>query len=90
MAKMWMIRGESGRLYDDFRERKVAAIGWSQLAAVAKPNMTRKELTALYQGMEPNINPARPSLVPHRFGASSMKSSLRIGSLPILLPTGPT
>ncbi|MBF3290640.1 restriction endonuclease, partial [Pseudomonas aeruginosa] len=22
---------------------------------VAKPNMTRKELTALYQGMEPNI-----------------------------------
>lgn len=55
MAKMWMIRGESGRLYDDFRERKVAAIGWSQLAAVAKPNMTRKELTALYQGMEPNI-----------------------------------
>ncbi|MFO6407133.1 restriction endonuclease, partial [Pseudomonas aeruginosa] len=55
MAKMWMIRGEGGRLYDDFRERKVAAIGWSQLAAVAKPNMTRKELTALYQGMEPNI-----------------------------------
>lgn len=55
MAKMWMIRGESGRLYDDFRDRKVAAIGWSQLAAVAKPNMTRKELTTLYQGMEPNI-----------------------------------
>lgn len=55
MAKMWMIRGESGRLYDDFRERKVAAIGWAQLAAVAKPNMTRKELTVLYQGMEPNI-----------------------------------
>ncbi|QLF95052.1 restriction endonuclease [Pseudomonas sp. ABC1] len=55
MAKMWMIRGESGRLYDDFRERGVAAIGWSQLAAVAKPNMSRKEITQLYQQIEPNI-----------------------------------
>ena len=36
MAKMWMIRGESGRLYDDFREQGVAAIGWSQLVPLAK------------------------------------------------------
>jgi restriction system protein len=55
MAKMWMIRGESGRLYDDFRDRGIAAIGWSRLAAVAKPGMTRKEITRLYQDIEPNI-----------------------------------
>ncbi len=36
MAKMWMIRGESGRRYDDLRERAVAAIGWSKLAPLAK------------------------------------------------------
>lgn len=36
MAKMWMIRGASGCLYDDFRERGIAAIGWSQLVPLAK------------------------------------------------------
>ena len=36
MAKMWMIRGESGRLYDDFRERGVAAIGWAKLAPLQR------------------------------------------------------
>lgn len=58
MTKMWMIRGESGRLYDDFRERGVVAIGWSQLAPLAKPGMSRKEVTRLYQDVEPNIKPA--------------------------------
>lgn len=48
-----MVRGESGRLYDDFRERGVAAIGWGQLGSVAKPGMTRKELTKLYLAAEP-------------------------------------
>lgn len=48
-----MVRGEGGRLYDDFRERGVAAIGWYQLAPQAKPGMTRKELIALYQAAEP-------------------------------------
>jgi len=57
MTKMWMIRGESGRLYDDFRERGVVAIGWSQLAPLAKPGMSRKEVTRLYQDIEPNIKP---------------------------------
>ncbi|MCY1447044.1 hypothetical protein D9M71_636460 [compost metagenome] len=43
MAKMWMIRGESGRLYDEFRERRVVAIGCrngsrSQAKYVAKGN----------------------------------------------------
>lgn len=34
-ARMWMVRGEGGSLYDAFRERNVVAIGWSQLAAHA-------------------------------------------------------
>lgn len=55
MTKMWMIRGEGGRLYDDFRERGVAAIGWAKLANVAQPNMSRKQLTQLYQELEPDV-----------------------------------
>lgn len=31
-TKMWMIRGDGGKLYDDFRDKQVVAIGWSQLA----------------------------------------------------------
>ena len=27
MARMWMVRGEGGSLYDAFRERSVAAVG---------------------------------------------------------------
>lgn len=57
MTKMWMIRGESGRLYDDFRDRGVAAIGWAKLASVAKPNMSKKDLTQLYQELEPDVKP---------------------------------
>ncbi|TAL93945.1 MAG: restriction endonuclease [Rhodanobacter sp.] len=55
MARIWMVRGESGRLYDDFRERGVAAIGWGQLAPTAKPGITRKELTKLYLAAEPQV-----------------------------------
>ena len=50
-----MIRGESGRLYNTFRERGVAAIGWAKLAAVARPNMTKKQLTQLYRELEPDV-----------------------------------
>lgn len=53
MTRMWMVRGESGSLYDVFRERGVAAVGWSQLAAHAKPGIARKQLMALYQSVEP-------------------------------------
>jgi Uncharacterized conserved protein len=28
MEKMWMIRGDGGKLYDDFRDKQVVAIGW--------------------------------------------------------------
>jgi restriction system protein len=50
---MWMVRGEGGSLYDAFRERGIAAIGWQQLAAHAKPGVGRKQLIALYQSTEP-------------------------------------
>src|SRR3546814_10172519 len=53
MARMWMVRGEGGSLYDAFRERSVAAVGWNQLAAHAKPGVGRKQLIALYQSAEP-------------------------------------
>ena len=53
MTKMWMIRAEGGSLYDDFRERGIAAIGWTNLAPHAKVGMTRKELIDLYTQLEP-------------------------------------
>nr|WP_321870966.1 restriction endonuclease [Paraburkholderia tropica] len=53
MSTMWMIRADGGDLYDDFRERSIAAIGWQQLAPHAKVGMTRKELTVLYQKVDP-------------------------------------
>lgn len=55
MARMWMVRGEAGSLYDSFREREVAAIGWSRLSAHAKPGVGRKQLIALYQSAEPQM-----------------------------------
>lgn len=55
MSRMWMVRGESGSLYDAFREREVAAVGWSQLAPHAKLGVGRKELTAMYQALEPQL-----------------------------------
>jgi len=55
MARMWMVRGERGSLYDVFRERGVAAIGWGQLAPHAKPGVTRKQLVALYRAAEPQL-----------------------------------
>lgn len=48
-----MVRGESGSLYDAFREREIAAVGWSQLASHATPGIGRKELIAKYQSLEP-------------------------------------
>lgn len=53
MTRMWMVRGEGGSLYEAFRERGVAAIGWDQLAAHARPGIERKQLIALYQAAEP-------------------------------------
>lgn len=52
-TRMWMVRGEGGSLYAAFREREVVALGWNQLAAHARPGVTRKQLIALYQSAEP-------------------------------------
>lgn len=48
-----MVRGEGGSLYDSFRDRGVAAIGWGKLASHAKPGIGRKQLIAMYQSAEP-------------------------------------
>lgn len=56
---MWMVRAEGGALYDAFRERKVAAIGWTQLAAEAKAGMTRAQLTEIYRQAEPQAKLGR-------------------------------
>jgi restriction system protein len=53
MTKMWMIRADGGSLYEEFREKGVAAIGWAQIAPHAKVGMTRKELVELYLAVEP-------------------------------------
>lgn len=58
MATMWMIRGDGGRLYDDFRERNLAAIGWAQLAPAAKPGVSRKSLIQAYKDLQPGIKDA--------------------------------
>jgi len=58
MARMWMVRGEGGRLYDAFRERGVAAVGWNQLAAHAKPGVRREQLIDLYKSAEPQTKQA--------------------------------
>lgn len=49
----WMIRGESGRLYDEFRERGLVAVGWNEIADRVEPGMGRKELADLYQSTDP-------------------------------------
>ena len=54
MERLWMVRGEGGALYDLFRDRGVAAIGWSDLAQHAKPGVTRKELAGIYRTARPD------------------------------------
>ncbi|MCD9228698.1 restriction endonuclease [Ralstonia pseudosolanacearum] len=50
---MWMIRADGGRLYGDFRQKGIAAIGWTQLAHHAKAGMTKKELADLHLSIAP-------------------------------------
>jgi len=56
--RMWMVRGEAGRLYDAFRENGVAAIGWPQLAGQVQAGMSRKKLVSLYLGAAPETKQA--------------------------------
>ncbi|AVF36998.1 restriction endonuclease [Rahnella sikkimica] len=51
--RMWMIRGDGGKLYDDFRDRQIVGIGWPQLAPLVKPGLSRAQLLALYQEADP-------------------------------------
>lgn len=53
MERMWMVRAEGGTLYDMFRERGVVAVGWTELAAKAKPGMSRQQLVEIYMQAEP-------------------------------------
>lgn len=57
MSQMWMVRAEGGTLYDAFRERSVAALGWAQLAPYAKPGVTREALLGAYAASNPNLKP---------------------------------
>jgi len=55
MTKMWMIRGEAGRYYDDFRDKNIAGIGWIEFAPQARIGMSREELIALYHASTPGL-----------------------------------
>lgn len=48
-----MIRADGGRLYGEFRDKGIAAIGWTQLAYHAKAGMTKKELVDLHLFIAP-------------------------------------
>lgn len=52
--KMWMARGDGGRLYDSFQERGIIAMGWSELIE-ARPGMSRKELAGIYARVRPDL-----------------------------------
>ena len=53
MPRTWMIRGESGRLYHEFRERGLVGIGWSEIAERVEPGMSRQQLTEMYRAADP-------------------------------------
>lgn len=55
---MWMVRGDSGRLYDEFRERSSVGVGWWELKN-AKPGMSRTELANMYQAARPEFKPGQ-------------------------------
>lgn len=53
---MWMVRCESGRLYDTFYEQGVAALGWAELAESALQGADRQQLTEQYQALNPTFS----------------------------------
>jgi restriction system protein len=52
LPTIWMVRGDSGRLYDEFHERGVVAMGWWELME-AKPGMSREQLAELLRTIRP-------------------------------------
>lgn len=59
MARIWMVRGDGGNLYDVFRDKGIAAIGWSTLAERAQQGANRQALIAHYEKEEPQIKRGR-------------------------------
>ena len=59
MTTMWMVRGDGGRLYDDFRDLGIAGIGWSAMANQVKEGMSRGQLAALYRECYPGTKKGR-------------------------------
>jgi restriction system protein len=51
---MWMVRGDSGRLYDEFHERGLVSLGWWELMD-AKPGMSRQQLAEIYRAKRPVV-----------------------------------
>lgn len=41
--RMWMVRSDAGRLFEDFRNKGIVAVGWSDLGDV-KPGTTRQDI----------------------------------------------
>ena len=59
MARIWMVRGDGGNLYDVFRDKGIAAIGWAPLAALAQQGANRQALIAHYEKEEPQTKRGR-------------------------------
>ena len=59
MTTMWMVRGDGGRLYDDFRDLGIVGIGWSAMANQVKEGMSRDQLAALYRECYPGAKKGR-------------------------------
>jgi len=57
MERLWMVRSEGGALYDLFRDRAVAVIGWSDTAEHAVEGGLRADLLDYYRRVRPDLKP---------------------------------
>ena len=48
--RMWMIRGDGGKLYDDFRDKQIVGIGWSQAGSISQTRPVPSPVTRLIPG----------------------------------------
>lgn len=51
---MWMVRSDSGNLYEEFHDNHVVAIGWHELLS-ARPGMTREQMADIYAKERPEF-----------------------------------
>lgn len=54
---MWMVRGDAGRLYEDFRDKTAVGIGWADLGQFAKKGMSRADLKQAFSTWHPLAAP---------------------------------